>query len=509
MFKTRLHTLINVIGKKGIIISLLLFVLFGSVLRLYNLSSQSYWMDEGYTVNAVMSVSEHGNTVLDSGKNYSCPTYCYPTAYLVKVFGDTPATYRLLAVLAGLLLIPTIFLITRRLFNKHIALLASFFLTFSYWQVAWSRQARWYTLFTLLFWLGLFFFYQSLYSNKRKYLNIILTTIFTVLAVITHGLGYLLPVIFIGWIFIDLIFIQKRLSWKKSVLTIIGGAIILYLFNLISNIDILGYLLNTFKLHYVLPYYLSFYLRNYWLFITLGLIALFNRESPYKKEIYFLLFILGAYFISLSFFTDIVHYRYMFHLTPIFFILGSAGLLSLLKDIKYLSVKIITWIIALGLFATIAGGVFLPQTNYFLESDNPDTLDRPYYAFTPQPDWSVAYGYIKENKKSTELIISSHPHFNKIYLKESGYWIRYSYLGFDNKAEYSQNDKEYYVGAKIIDDLAELRETVKSNHGYIVYDYMVIEDRIPKEILDYIENNFSLVFHEKTNSYSEVWVYRF
>jgi len=466
-------------------------------------------MDEGYTVNAVMSITGHGDTVLDSGQNYSCFTYCYPTALLIKIFGATPETYRLLATLAGLLLILAIFFITKKLFSRNIALLSSFFMTFSYWQIAWSRQARWYTLFTLFFWLSLYFFYQSLYSENKRYLNVVLCTIFTVLSVLTHGLSYLLPVIFISWLLIDQIIIKKKFNYKKISLIVVGGIIIFYIFNLISNINIIGYLLTTFKLHYVLPYYLSFYLRNYWLFIILGLVALFSKENKYKKEMCLLLFTLGTYFISLSFFTDIVHYRYLFQVTPVFFILGSIGLLSLHQDIKPLYGKIILWIVTLGLFTTIAGGVFIPQTNYYLESDNPESFDRPYYAYTPQPDWSGAYDYIRMRKKANEVIVSSLPQFNKIFLGEAGYWIKYSYLGFDDTAEYSKNNKEYYVNAEIINNLAELQTLTSSKHGYIVFDYMVTQGRISDDILNYINNSLSLVFHEKTNSYSEVWVYKF
>lgn len=467
-------------------------------------------MDEGYTVNAVMSISEHGSTILDSVQNYSCPTYCYPTAYLVDLLGNSPSSYRLLSVLAGLLFIIAIFLIAKRFYNRNIALLTSFFITFSYWQIAWSRQARWYTLFSLLFWLSIYFFYQSLYSDKNKYLNISLTAIFMVLAVLTHGLGYLLPLIFIGWILIDQIFIQKKFSWRKSLVVIVSGAVIMWLFNFISNIDVISYLFSNLNLHYVLPYYLNFYLRTYWLFILFAIFAFFSRNNTYKKEIYFLLFILCAYLVPLSFFTNIVHYRYMFHLTPIFFMLGSIGILGVYKDIKPMYGKVILWLIVLGLFVTVAGGVFIPQTHYFLESDNPSALgSRLHYAYTPQPNWNGAYAFIKANKTVGDITISSHPQFNKIFLGEAGYWIKYNYLGFDDKAEYSHDDREYYVGAKIIDNLLELQTTAVTSHGFIVFDFMSIDGRIPQDIQDYIMTNLTLVFHEKTNEYSEVWVYKF
>jgi len=497
-------------SKIAIYIALLLIIIAGAVLRLHRLSTQSYWMDEGYTINAVLSISEKGSMILDSGENYSCATYCYPTAYITKIFGNNAFSYRLFSAIIGIIFILIIFIIINNLFNSHIALLSSFLVSFSYWQIAWSRQARWYTLFALLFWLALYFFYKSLYANKNKFLNIVLTATFTILAIFTHGLGYLLPLIFIGWIIINQVFIQKKFNWKKNIVIILNGIIILWLFNLISGIDILSYLFNNLNLHYVLPYYLSFYLRTYWPFIALALVALFNKNGSYKKEIYFLLFTLGAYLIPLSFFTDMVQYRYMFHLTPIFFILGSIGLLSLHEDIKPLYGKIILWIAALGVFITMAGGMFVPQTNYYLESDDPETLgSRPHYAYTPQPQWNNAYEFIKINKIDSDIIISSMPQFNKIFLGEAGYWIKYNYLGLTDKQSRTSNNKEFYVGAETLNNLEEVKSITSSNHGFIIFDYMAIDEKIAPEIIKYITNTFTQVFYEKTNSYSQVWVYKF
>ncbi len=53
--------------KKISIILLFLITLSGAFFRIYSLEKQPYWMDEGYTVNAVMSAMEKGETVLDSG----------------------------------------------------------------------------------------------------------------------------------------------------------------------------------------------------------------------------------------------------------------------------------------------------------------------------------------------------------------------------------------------------------------------------------------------------------
>lgn len=79
---------------------LFLIILGGSFLRLFQLSQQSYWMDEGYTINAIISQLEHGTrgfaSVLDSGHTYFCPLYCTPTALITQFLGQNPFTYRLL-----------------------------------------------------------------------------------------------------------------------------------------------------------------------------------------------------------------------------------------------------------------------------------------------------------------------------------------------------------------------------------------------------------------------------
>jgi hypothetical protein len=65
------------------------------------------------------------------------------------------------------------------------------------------------------------------------------------------------------------------------------------------------------------------------------------------------------------------------------------------------------------------------------------------------------------------------------------------------------------VGAKVIDDLRELQEITATSTGFIVFDYMAADGRIPDEITEYVTSNFNLGLHERTNSYSEVWVYEF
>jgi len=506
----KISFILNNLSKKYLnIILLVVIILFGSFLRFHQLDKQSYWMDEGYTINAVISAQENGITnngssILDSGKTYFCPMYCLPTIGISKIFNNNAFSFRILAVILGILSIILIFFVSKLLFKDNkISLLSTFFMSFSYWQIAWSRQARWYTMFLFFFWLAIFFFYKALYIDKNKISNYTFTILFTILAILTHKLAILLPFIFIFWIIFKNFKNLNKLN-KKTILPIIIFLIIPFIispqfFSNIKNID----------LSYNLPYYLNFYLRNYFLFIALAIFYFFNTSKKNKHKIYFLIIPFVFYLFSLSLLTSIVHYRYLFHLTPLFFILGSAGAVDIYKNIKNNHLKN-SFILSLILIFFISGqGVIKAQNFYLLEADNPKSFNRPYYAYTPQADFNQAYQVIKDNLQNNDIIISSHPHFNKIFLNRAGYWLKYDYLGFEDKVEEIKNNKEYYVGAEVIDGLANLKNITDNNSGIIVFDYMAQDNRIPPETIDFIRDNLELIFENKINIYSQIWVYRF
>ncbi len=520
---------------KGIKIILIIIILvLGAFLRFYDLDRQSYWMDEGYTINAVISGQENGFTlsgasILDSGKTYACQTYCLPTAGLTKVFGNNALSYRLLAAIFGFLFIFVIYFFAKIFFkDKKVALLPAFFVALSYWQIAWSREARWYTELEVFFWLALLFFYllgvsfprrrESSLFQKKTTTYLILSLVFTILAILTHKLAVLLPFTFLVWIFIKNFKIKNYLkieNWKLK---------ILFLFLLILPLAITpNFFLNA--LHninwsYNLPYYLSFCLRNYWPFILVGIYGFFSAEKEAKKKHLMLWSVFFIYLIPLSFLTNIVHYRYIFHLTPIFYLTAALSFLNIIpvktgiqtSGLKH-RIPACAGMTLIMIFFLAGEGIIFPQNFYFLESDDPAKLNRPYYAYTPQPDWNKAYDAIKLDSRlrgNDMIVISSHPHFNKIFLNQAGYWIRYDYLGFEKDlGQPLENNKEYYVNAEVINNLEELKKITAAKHGYLVFDYQSADGRISPEILGYIQKNLTLFFYNKINSYSQIWVYKF
>jgi 4-amino-4-deoxy-L-arabinose transferase-like glycosyltransferase len=464
-------------------------------------------MDEGYTINAVLSILETGSSILPSGEFYSCPLYCYPTAWITTLFGDNAFSYRLLSVLFSVLLLPLFYFCTKNLFERRTALVSTFFLAFSYFQIAWARQARWYTMFEFFFFLSCFCFYKFLNERdtKKKILYLLLTTFTTTLTCLTQALGFLLIFIF-AFLYALQIYQNKNQNFNK------------YLFPILTLLFLVGVyfsqsLLARINFSYVLPYYLNFYLYNYLLFIPFAIFVAYSKSSIYKKQIFYFTFISLTYLLSLSFLTNTVHYRYLFHITPLIILLGTLGILEVYEKLKSKNQKYFFIIFILAFYFISDTGTLWPKDFYFLEQDENNfatylTPVKPYFASTPQPDWNSAYQYIQDNMLTDEVIISSMPQFNRIFLGTPGYWIQYSYADQGENMDRNNDNKEFYVGAHILHNLSELQALTSSTTGYIVLDQMA-KEKISPDIIEYIEHNTTQVFAKETNTYSKLWVYKF
>ena len=102
-----------------IILLLLISSLF--LIRVYDLSGQSIWIDESYTIEAAKNIGEYGHPVLGSGRDYHREL---PNSYALflsgSVFGFNEFGMRLPAVMFSLATLVIIFLYCRRLFDGDV-----------------------------------------------------------------------------------------------------------------------------------------------------------------------------------------------------------------------------------------------------------------------------------------------------------------------------------------------------------------------------------------------------
>jgi hypothetical protein len=472
-------------------------------------------MDEGYTTLATTQLLASGNTILPSGMDYQCGLYCQSVLPLAKNHGINEKVMRSPAAVASVLCIVVVFALGRRLFSTRVALIAAFITTFSYWQIAWSRQARWYSFLELFFWLAILFGILAIHSTKRRMLYGVLALLSTALAVWSSSIALLLPLILFGMAMYDphiraralemvhAPFTRKHLIFLVSALTALIYVVV----------RLLPYVLNI-SISPTPFYYIEFYAREYLFFLPFVAVAFLTSSYTHRRAAHILLCCIALYLLPLSVFGSPIAYRYFFHMTPAIILLTALGIdtfLVLLKSLWARGGVVVLLLLSFFLapYATSTAGVLVPKDTYALESDLLDRGASTYHVYTPQPDWNLAYETIREMREKNDIIISSHPHMSFLYTGEPGYWFPMDY-GLNTPVTGEAADAhDPYVGALPVSSREDLIRLRTDHHGFIIFDAQARDGRMPEDLLSYIDEELEQVLYYGTNQYSKIWVYRF
>ncbi|MFQ6000378.1 MAG: glycosyltransferase family 39 protein, partial [Anaerolineae bacterium] len=123
-------------------------VLLAFLLRLYRLDHQSLWYDEGFSVYlARMSL---GEITARTASDIHPPLYYYLLHLWLGPFGDSEFVLRFFSLIFGLLSVPLIYALGRRLLGTASGSLAALLLAISPLYLWYSQEARMYTLVTFL-----------------------------------------------------------------------------------------------------------------------------------------------------------------------------------------------------------------------------------------------------------------------------------------------------------------------------------------------------------------------
>ena len=133
------------LGATGVVF---LLILLGLGLRLARLSFQPLWWDEGYSVwFATRPLAE---MVSLTAQDIHPPLYYALLHGWAALLGTGPAALRLPSIVVGVLTIPLLYLVARRMLSTRAALLAAFLLTINPLHVYYSQEVRMYGLVALL-----------------------------------------------------------------------------------------------------------------------------------------------------------------------------------------------------------------------------------------------------------------------------------------------------------------------------------------------------------------------
>jgi Dolichyl-phosphate-mannose-protein mannosyltransferase len=217
----------------------------GSVFRIYNLDALGFSNDESIQGVAVKGILTHGYPVLGSGHIYvRALPYLYLEALSAWLLGWGEVALRLPSIFFNLATIPLVYLFSRDLFDKPTALVATIFMTFSTWEIEFSRVARMYTAFQFFYLLSLYVFYKGFFQNHliARY-----ATIPTFLVTFTiHELSIPLCCTFLFIMVVHDHSIQKKLLLflYTILLTIVFFVYWRYVDNIFLGNDVFGSILN-------------------------------------------------------------------------------------------------------------------------------------------------------------------------------------------------------------------------------------------------------------------------
>jgi 4-amino-4-deoxy-L-arabinose transferase-like glycosyltransferase len=327
--------------------AVLLFALF---LRIYSLGNAPFWIDESISAIASKNIIEKGVARLDSGFYYGgAYLFQYPQAFFMMIFGLNEFAARLVSVIFGLLTIVLAYFIGKE-YSKSGGVIAALFFAVFYLEVFFSRQARHYQLFQLLFFLTIYLLYKS----KKKPRLIYAALLSLILTIDTQPAGWILvPLVIYHFIkhkaFNNKFFKQKNAF--KYIFLIIIGAILVY-----KLVEIILYA-NSFSYSLAWKYavsYASYFLNMKYMVILFlaGSVWAFFR----KKELTLYVLVPSITLLIGVIFVKFFAFRYVyFFIFPV--LLYSALLFSFFYD-KYKGIIIIPIIILI----LVPSNLFFPYT---------------------------------------------------------------------------------------------------------------------------------------------------
>jgi len=172
------------VDRKRFGLALLLIVLLAFLLRLYRLDQQGLWYDEGFSVYlARMSL---GEITARTASDIHPPLFYYLLHLWLGPFGDSEFALRFFSLIFGLLTIPLIYALGRRLLGTTSGLLAASLLAISPLYLWYSQEARMYTLVTFLCLATSYLLLRGLAEGSKGALIWGLYVLINVLAVYSH-----------------------------------------------------------------------------------------------------------------------------------------------------------------------------------------------------------------------------------------------------------------------------------------------------------------------------------
>ena len=160
------------LNRKKLCVSLflLIIIVIGFILRIYDLTSRPFITDEAISTMAAIDISKTGYppTMPGGGEYWRSILHTSTMAGFFQLFGISVFVARLPSVIFGTLTILLIYFFGKSLMNWKVGLISAFLLSINYLAIDLSREARMYAIFQFFYLLSLLFFYKGFESKKKN-----------------------------------------------------------------------------------------------------------------------------------------------------------------------------------------------------------------------------------------------------------------------------------------------------------------------------------------------------
>lgn len=488
----------------NIFITIFVILLASFFLRSWGIfNNHPFWVDEFSTAVHAQSILKYGVLNLNNSQVF-LESHNFTTHFLValffKLFGQNEWTARIPFVIIGSLIPLIIFLLTKYILDTQTGILASLFITFSYFEISWSRQARGYMLLQFLILMATYLYFKIV-NNFRSFSLKLVFVIVSILGILTHSFFYLfLFSLLVHFILFNFDFLKAQLKKLATYFLLAIFMMISYKIGLIKNI--INLYSNSFLNSNNLWYYHSFLWREYGLITFLGIIGLLIGLNTKKKATSFFIFYALLHLIFICFFFPAYTSRYLLPIFPLLIIFASYTITYLvevfLKSSQFNHQKILRSLLptVITLFIIINGHKFVtkPKTFYSVNHD---------FREIALLDYEQVYDIVRKkgNLKEKKTVVIDPWNARAYWYLGSDYeliyifrWINEPGLinGLPKKTDFVLNKEgekvlASYSKLRFIGELADLKKAMKKYpRGFIFID----DSTLPKDVIEYAENNF-------------------
>ncbi len=378
------------IKKHHILIILSCVLVYLAIILFYNLGVQSFWIDEGY------STYTSKDMVLNWFYKNRYFLFNWLQALFLKYGWFTDFWARFSSVITQIISIILMYLIPVKLTkNKYVGLISAIVFWFLYWEIAWWREARFYSLLQCLFLWWIASLTYRVENKKVMYLN--LAILLAGLGILFHPFMYCLCAVILfsviqqykkAWDFKTL-FSKKYLSfWCLVVLWLVGLIVYCMKYWMLGK-SLTGSILWDKPLYFI-PHYFIAYVQHIWgelwilsILWVLWMIWLLIKKKWKESVLFFFPFLLFVYALNVKWY--LIHFRYALLILPLLIVVASIFSYDIFKLIKNKTIKgVCVFIVLIGVLITTRFQ-FLPKTYYSLDFTSPQPNFKAAYASIP--DW--------------------------------------------------------------------------------------------------------------------------